>query len=101
MKQLTREQVYDWITDKHYISDREVKIIYPFLEKLPKEGRLLELGTGLGHSTFIFSQALPGWTIYTVDAYGSAGTPPLVYGGNNMVFDGNGVGEVLTYLKEN
>lgn len=48
-------------------------VILEHLSALPKRGRLVEVGTGFGHSTFFFSQALPAWTIYTIDAFGLAG----------------------------
>jgi predicted O-methyltransferase YrrM len=37
---------------------------------LQKKGRLLEIGTGAGHSTGFLSKLLPGWNIYTIDDYG-------------------------------
>lgn len=39
----------------------------------PATGRLLETGTGYGHSARFFAKLLPGWHIYTVDAFGLFG----------------------------
>jgi len=47
--------------------------IYQELIKLPAKGRLLETGTGWGHSSKFFSEVLPGWAIYTVDGFGMYG----------------------------
>lgn len=40
---------------------------------LPLRGSLLETGTGYGDSARFFSQLLPRWKIYTVDAFGLYG----------------------------
>ena len=77
MKNIDIESI---LRDTQYLSPAEAKFIYGFLKKLPNKGRFLELGTGTGGSTRFFSSVLPGWTIYTVDGYGTEGTPPQVYG---------------------
>lgn len=53
----------------------ELKEVLPaYIKNLPGfDGRLLETGTGYGHSTKFFSELLPDWTIYTVDAFGLYG----------------------------
>jgi len=47
--------------------------MYKYLVKLPKWGRLVETGTGWGHSSQFFSKVLPNWIIYTIDAFGIYG----------------------------
>lgn len=47
--------------------------MYQYLKELPPKGRLLETGTGWGHSSQFFSKVLPGWSIYTVDGFGLYG----------------------------
>lgn len=42
-------------------------------EVAPHGKRLLETGTGYGHSAKFFSDLLPHWKIYTVDAFGLYG----------------------------
>lgn len=44
-----------------------------FLATMPDKGRLLETGTGYGHSAKFFSELKPEWTIYTVDGFGLYG----------------------------
>jgi hypothetical protein len=44
-----------------------------FLATMPEKGRLLETGTGYGHSAKFFSELKPQWTIYTVDGFGLYG----------------------------
>lgn len=99
MKRLSKKELLESIHNTYFISPYEAKYIYEALEELPDKGRLLELGTGQGHSTYIFSQAKPDWTIYTVDAYGASGTPPLMFGGETMTFDGRGVWETGSFIR--
>lgn len=82
-----------------YLLPDEAEFMYSFLKDLPKKGRLLELGTGLAHSTVFFSKALPKWTIYTVDAHGAAGKEPLIWHLTKGQVNGKGVQAVYDYLK--
>lgn len=81
-----------------YVSPSEAKLMYKELEKLPNIGRMLELGTGCGHSTSFFSRAKPSWTLYTVDGYGTAGGGPQIYGKEKM---GEGIQEAFVFINQN
>lgn len=52
------------------ITDKDASPIYDALMKLPKRGRLLEIGTGRGDSALFFALLKPKWAIYTVDLFG-------------------------------
>lgn len=55
------------------LDKKSAEVMYQYLKELPKKGRLLETGTGWGHSSQFFSKVLPGWSIYTVDGFGLYG----------------------------
>jgi predicted O-methyltransferase YrrM len=67
------------LSETSMITPVEAKTIKNELDKLSKWGRLLELGTGFGHSAAYFSTIKPNWTIYTIDAYGRYGTGRNLY----------------------
>ena len=78
------EKVIENLGKTSYITTDEAKIMYEELLKLPDGGRMLELGTGMGHSTRFFSNAKPDWIVYTVDSYGTAGAGPHIYSCKEM-----------------
>ena len=51
-------------------SEQAMREILPIVQK---NGRLLETGTGWGDSSKFFSDLLPDWVIYTIDAFGLYG----------------------------
>lgn len=55
------------------LQQRDADIMLSFLEKFPDQGRLVEIGTGYGHSASFFSKAKPNWEIYTIDSFGLYG----------------------------
>ena len=55
------------------LQQKDADAMQDFLEKLPEQGRMLEIGTGFGHSAKFFSQVKPKWFIYTVDSFGLCG----------------------------
>jgi hypothetical protein len=56
------------------LQQKDADAMQDCLEKLPDKGcRLLEIGTGLGHSAKFFSQIKPEWFIYTIDSFGLCG----------------------------
>lgn len=65
---MTEELITGCMLDKE-----SAGVMYQYLKELPKKGRLLETGTGWGHSSQFFSKVLPGWSIYTVDGFGLYG----------------------------
>lgn len=68
---MKRRQVSKILGGNSYVSEGEV--FWDYLTPLSGKGRLLEIGTGVGHSTVFLSKLKPKWTIYTVDAYGLYG----------------------------
>jgi hypothetical protein len=66
---LTKEQVLKKVPPKGYLDRASASAYYDALMALPDEGRLLEIGTRLGHSTRFFAHAKPSWVIYTVDSW--------------------------------
>lgn len=65
-----------------------------YLKPLPEYGRLLEIGTGMGHSARYLRELKPLWDIYTVDSFGLFGDG-RVY----QEWDSKKVKEVFEYLK--
>lgn len=55
------------------LDKKSAEVMLQYLKELPQKGRLLETGTGWGHSSQFFSKVLPGWKIYTVDGFGLYG----------------------------
>lgn len=72
---MTRDEVTKLISDENrlFIEQSTALVFYDHLMKLPETGRLVEIGTGLAHSTVFFSRVKPKWTIYTIDGYGLFG----------------------------
>lgn len=68
---MTREQIT--VPPNGMLDLETARVIFDHLMEQPATGRLVEVGTGFGHSTKFFSQALPGWAIYTIDAFGLHG----------------------------
>lgn len=95
--QMRKDQIKDILWDMAYLRPEEAEFIYDYLVKLPQKGTLLELGTGLGHSTVFFAKVLPEWKIYSVDAYGTAGKEPLIYHLENG-YDAPGLAAVKEYI---
>jgi len=52
----------------------QAEFAYEKLMKMPEKGRLVDIGTGRGHSALLFALTKPKWTIYTIDGYGLYGT---------------------------
>ncbi len=96
---MNKDNIKDILNQQSYMRPEEGEFIYDFLIKLPKTGRMLELGTGLGHSTVFFAKMLPEWVIYTVDAYGSAGVEPLISGLHEGKVDGKQIESVWEYIE--
>lgn len=71
------------------------------LSKLPKKGRMLELGTGFGHSASYFSKNLGRWKIYTVDGYGLYGTGRNLFNTEGNKIKQSGLERTITFLKNN
>lgn len=65
-----------------------------YIKPLSEHGRLLEIGTGMGHSARYFSEMKPGWDIYTVDSFGLFGDGRIY-----KEWDSSKVKEVFEYLK--
>lgn len=65
------------------LDKKSAEVMYQYLKELPKKGRLLETGTGWGHSSQFFSKVLPGWSIYTVDGFGLYGDGRIY--SNNLI----------------
>ena len=61
------------IEDGLMLQQKDADAMLEYLNKLPVQGRLLEIGTGYGHSAKFFSKAKPHWYIYTVDSFGLHG----------------------------
>lgn len=61
------------LTETTYIDRKAALTMFDELARQPESGRLLEVGTGFGHSTLFFARARPKWTIYTVDSFGLFG----------------------------
>lgn len=59
--------------DTMMFNQETMEVLYDYLSPLPAKGRLLELGTGLGHFIKFFSELKPKWFLYSVDAYGLFG----------------------------
>jgi len=74
---MTEEEIKQLIPDdqRQYILQSVALVYNKYLNLLPEEGRLVEIGTGLGHSTLFWALAKPKWTIYTVDVFSIFGTP--------------------------
>lgn len=51
----------------------EFEIISKYLDEQPDKSRMLEIGTGAGHSTTVFAMYKPNWLIYTIDGYWFSG----------------------------
>lgn len=80
------------------ITPKEGKILSEELAKLPKKGRLLELGTGYGHSAVFFAETKPDWTIYTVDGYGMYGDIQNIFKVGENSFKPDGFLKTYTYI---
>lgn len=72
---MTNEEIKVIIPDDRalFINLSDAILFNKYMKKLPVKGRLVEIGTGLGHSTIFFSLVKPKWTIYTIDGYGLFG----------------------------
>lgn len=72
---MTREEVSILIPENTnlFIEHETALAFYDFMSKLPEEGRLVEIGTGIGDSTRFFAKVKPKWHIYTIDGYGLFG----------------------------
>ncbi len=66
---MTREEVLASVRPKGYLGLDNAEAYYDALATLPDEGRILEIGTRLGHSTTFFALAKPKWVIYTIDQW--------------------------------
>ena len=97
---MTKADALGSVHSNSMVSPSEVAVFYRELDKLPDKGRMLEIGTGFGHSTAFFAIAKPEWTIYTVDCYGSVGELPNVYSNPGHWVDGVGVLAVIHYLEK-
>ena len=64
-----RLRVLAKVKQKGYLGLDNAEVYYDALFILPTTGRMLEIGTRLGHSTTFFALAKPLWTIYTVDQW--------------------------------
>lgn len=56
-----------------YLEPEMALVMHEFLIQQPKYGRMLEIGTGHGHSTAFFSELKSRWKIYTIDGFGLCG----------------------------
>lgn len=61
------------IPEGQMLQQKDADAMYTSLMTLPEEGRLVEIGTGYGHSANFFSEAKPNWGIYTIDSFGLSG----------------------------
>ncbi len=68
-RRMTREEVLASVRPKGYLGLDNAEAYYDALATLPDEGRMLEIGTRLGHSTIFFALAKPKWVIYTIDQW--------------------------------
>lgn len=82
------------------ITEEEGKVIAEELFKLPEKGRLLELGTGFGHSSVFFSSIKPRWSIYTVDGYGLYGEGRNLFNTNGNYLDLVGLAKTQNYIND-
>lgn len=87
--------------EKSMITHEEGEIISGVLSKLPEKGRLLELGTGYGHSAVHFAKLKPRWTIYTVDGYGMYGDIQNIFKVGENNFKADGFLATYNYIKDN
>lgn len=71
---MTKKQILDTILSTSQISPIQAEFAYDRLIKLSDKGRLIDVGTGLGHAALLFALTKPKWTIYTIDGYGLYGT---------------------------
>lgn len=67
---MTKEEVLSCIHRMSMITPQEAEFFYDQIAKLPKNGSMLEIGTGYGHSVVMFGRAKPDWIVYTIDTYG-------------------------------
>jgi hypothetical protein len=72
---MNREDVIKIIPDdqKMFLELTVAYQFYDYLMKLPEEGRMIEIGTGMGHATVFYNKVKPKWIIYTIDGYGLFG----------------------------
>lgn len=89
------------LTNTSMITPREAEILSEELSKLPKSGRLLELGTGHGHAASFFSNLKPRWTIYTIDGYGMYGDIQNLFKINENKFNPQGFANTYIYMMAN
>lgn len=91
----------DFINEQTMIKPNEAEAMNAELQKLPRWGRLLELGTGFGHSISYFSQIKPDWTHYTVDGYGVYGDGRNLFNGGEFGFKVQGFTDTYTFIEKN
>lgn len=69
---MTRDQIR--VPTNGMLDLETARVIFDHLQGVdPVHRRLVEVGTGFGHSTRFFARCLPTWTIYTIDAFGLHG----------------------------
>lgn len=64
------EFINKYLNFHSYVRPVDAEPMYDALVELPEKGRMLEIGTGMGHSTLFFAKLKPKWMIYTVDILG-------------------------------
>lgn len=82
------------VRDEMYLEPEMALIMWEYLRQQPKHGRMLEIGTGHGHSTAFFSELKSKWKIYTVDGFGMFGDGRIY-----PSFEKEHVEKVFKYLK--
>lgn len=95
---MKRTEIKKFIRDNSMIFPSEAENMYDALIKLPQAGRMLEIGTGFGHSTVFFAKTKPKWTIYTIDMYGLVGELPNLYTNPEHKIEGKNIMDVLRYF---
>lgn len=95
------EKPTEFLHKQTMIDPKQGEVIYRELQKLPDEGNCLDIGTGLGHSSTLFSRIKPKWMIYTVEmfGYGSSSTEPHVYRNEKAELNGQGILEIKRFWK--
>jgi predicted O-methyltransferase YrrM len=97
---MKKKDILSHILDTSMINPTQAEFAYDKVMEMPEEGRLIDVGTGQGHSAMLFGLAKPKWTIYTIDGYGLYGTIQNVWNleGKNA-FSPKGIPTVRSYWK--
>lgn len=88
---MIKEELLQTVKPRGYLGYENASVYYDALMALPEKGRMLEIGTGHGHSAPFFARAKPDWVIYTIDGWKVAS--PDFPGGVGLVHLGKLIGQ--------